>query len=205
MASAVPTLLLSYNVNSLLLVRVSSSIHATVSSLTASVTFVLCASFSTRWHSSMNIWTLKTRQARFPMLDRSCRWMTSITLRCLTFGEISKASQENIEWICNKGNQEWTVWSHQYLQYLRYEELCNKNAADGNPLNASCYNVKVKVELSLCFVLIEHHVTKTYWVSGGIAPHILDLGTRLRWVVSFTPRPLYPQKKSPWYPLYIYI
>jgi hypothetical protein len=37
--------------------------------------------------------------------------------------------------------------------------------------------------------------------SGGIAPRILDLSTRWRWVVSFTPRPLYPQGKSPWYPL----
>jgi hypothetical protein len=37
--------------------------------------------------------------------------------------------------------------------------------------------------------------------SGGIAQCILDLGTRWRWVVSFTPRPLYPQGKSPWYPL----
>jgi hypothetical protein len=36
---------------------------------------------------------------------------------------------------------------------------------------------------------------------GGMAPRILDLGTRRRWVVSFTPRPLYLQKKSPWYPL----
>jgi hypothetical protein len=29
----------------------------------------------------------------------------------------------------------------------------------------------------------------------------LDLGTRMRWVVSFTPRSLYRQGKSPWYPL----
>jgi hypothetical protein len=28
-----------------------------------------------------------------------------------------------------------------------------------------------------------------------------DLGSRCRWVVSFTPRPLYPQGKSPLYPL----
>jgi hypothetical protein len=28
-----------------------------------------------------------------------------------------------------------------------------------------------------------------------------DLGTRWRWVVSFTPGPFYPQGKSPWYPL----
>jgi hypothetical protein len=37
--------------------------------------------------------------------------------------------------------------------------------------------------------------------SEGIAPRILDLGSRWRWVVSFTPRPLYSQGKSPWYPL----
>jgi hypothetical protein len=37
--------------------------------------------------------------------------------------------------------------------------------------------------------------------SGGIAPRILNLGTRWTWVASFTPRPLYTQGKSPWYPL----
>jgi hypothetical protein len=59
--------------------------------------------------------------------------------------------------------------------------------------------VRVKVKLSLC--LTKHHAMKTYWVSRGIAARILDLSTRWRWVVSFTPRPLYPQGKSPWYPL----
>jgi len=29
--------------------------------------------------------------------------------------------------------------------------------------------------------------------SGGIAPRILNLSTKWRWVVSFTPRPLYPR------------
>jgi hypothetical protein len=42
---------------------------------------------------------------------------------------------------------------------------------------------------------------KAYQGSGGIAPRILDLVTKLRWVVSSTPRPLYPQGKSSWYPL----
>jgi hypothetical protein len=42
---------------------------------------------------------------------------------------------------------------------------------------------------------------KDYWGSGCIVPRILDLGTRWRWVVSLTPRPLYPQGKSHWYPL----
>jgi len=33
---------------------------------------------------------------------------------------------------------------------------------------------------------------KTYWEGGGIAPRILNHGTRWKWVVSFTLRPLYP-------------
>jgi hypothetical protein len=47
----------------------------------------------------------------------------------------------------------------------------------------------------------EHHATKAYWGSGGITPRILDLCAIWKWVVSFTPRQLYPQGKSPWYPL----
>jgi hypothetical protein len=42
---------------------------------------------------------------------------------------------------------------------------------------------------------------KAYWGSGSIAPRILDLCIRWRWVVSFTPRPLYPQGRSACYPL----
>jgi hypothetical protein len=42
---------------------------------------------------------------------------------------------------------------------------------------------------------------ETYRGSRGIAPLILDLGIRWRWVVNFMPRPLYPQGKSPWCPL----
>jgi hypothetical protein len=37
--------------------------------------------------------------------------------------------------------------------------------------------------------------------SGCIDSHFLDLGTSWRWVVSFTPLLLYPQGKSPRYPL----
>jgi hypothetical protein len=50
--------------------------------------------------------------------------------------------------------------------------------------------------------LSEHHAMKTCKGSGGIAPRILDLGTRWRWVANFTSRPLYPQGKSPCYPLH---
>ena len=33
--------------------------------------------------------------------------------------------------------------------------------------------------------------------SGGLVPLILNIGTRWRWAVSLTPRPLYPGGKSP--------
>jgi hypothetical protein len=55
--------------------------------------------------------------------------------------------------------------------------------------------IEVKVKLTLC--LTKHHAMKTYWGSGSIAPRILDLGTRWRWVVSFTTRPLYHRERAP--------
>jgi hypothetical protein len=42
---------------------------------------------------------------------------------------------------------------------------------------------------------------KAYWRSGGIAPCITYLGTKWRWMVSFTPRPIYTQGNSPCNPL----
>jgi len=56
-----------------------------------------------------------------------------------------------------------------------------------------------KTKLSLC--LIKYHAMKTYWGVEIQLHTFFDLGTRWRWVVSFTPQPLYPQGKSPWYPL----
>jgi hypothetical protein len=38
---------------------------------------------------------------------------------------------------------------------------------------------------------------KAYGEVGVIAPHILSLGTRCRWMVSFTPRPLYARERNP--------
>jgi hypothetical protein len=61
------------------------------------------------------------------------------------------------------------------------------------------YLISVKVTLSLCFNWTPCH--EDVLENGGIAPRLLDLGTRWRWVVSFTPPPHYPQEKSPWYPL----
>jgi hypothetical protein len=39
------------------------------------------------------------------------------------------------------------------------------------------------------------------WRSGCISPRFLDPGTSWRWVVSITPRPIYPRGSSPQYSL----
>jgi hypothetical protein len=59
----------------------------------------------------------------------------------------------------------------------------------------------VKSRSSCACTLTEHCTMKAYWGSGCIAPRILNLDSRWRRVVSFTPRTLYPQGKSPWCPL----
>jgi hypothetical protein len=46
-------------------------------------------------------------------------------------------------------------------------------------MDVDSYHVKVKLKLSLCF-LTNHLAMKAYWWSGGIAPSILDIGTRWR-------------------------
>jgi hypothetical protein len=57
------------------------------------------------------------------------------------------------------------------------------------------YQVK-KVRLSLCLTnyALRH---EDVWGSGCINPHFLGLGTSWRWVVSFTPLPLYPLERAP--------
>jgi hypothetical protein len=66
-----------------------------------------------------------------------------------------------------------------------------------------CERLKIKCmfyyidKMSLCFKWAPRH--GGVLGSGGIDLHILDLGTRWRWVVSFAPWPLYSQGKNPWY------
>jgi hypothetical protein len=58
---------------------------------------------------------------------------------------------------------------------------------------------KVKVKLSVCLNWAPLHAGVLG--SGGRASRILGLGTTWKWVVSFTPRSLYPQEKCPWFQL----
>jgi hypothetical protein len=69
-------------------------------------------------------------------------------------------------------------------------------------LRQQCFNLDVQsIKGKFVPVLNEAPRHEDVLGSGGIAPHIFDLGTTWRWVVSFTPRPLYLQGKIPWYPL----
>jgi hypothetical protein len=59
--------------------------------------------------------------------------------------------------------------------------------------------VDKKVKLFLCLINYElWH--EDLCGSGGIAPIILDLDTRWRWLVSFSSQPLYSMGKRPLYP-----
>jgi hypothetical protein len=53
--------------------------------------------------------------------------------------------------------------------------------------------------LTLNFSINRRH--EGVWENGCIDPRFLEFGTSWRWVVSFTPRSLYPRVRSPWYPL----
>jgi hypothetical protein len=66
-----------------------------------------------------------------------------------------------------------------------------------------CRSHFYKILCRYCYTcaLTEYHDVKTYGVTGGIAPLILDLGIRWRWVLSFTPRPLYPPGNEPLVPI----
>jgi len=53
--------------------------------------------------------------------------------------------------------------------------------------------IRSKVKLSL--YLTKYHTMKMYWRSRGTTPCILNLGTRLRTVISFNPQLLYPEER----------
>jgi hypothetical protein len=79
-----------------------------------------------------------------------------------------------------------------------YNANWNMEASSLSIKYSACRNFKAYTKFC---ALNEHHAMKAYWGSWVMAPRILDLGARWRWVVSFTSRPLYPQGNSLWYPL----
>jgi hypothetical protein len=64
-----------------------------------------------------------------------------------------------------------------------------------------CPHITFKCKRKICPCAYLSTTPWRHWGSGGVPPRILDLGIRWRWVVTFTPRSLYPQGKCPRYPL----
>jgi hypothetical protein len=108
--------------------------------------------------------------------------------------------------IAPDGDDFWTVL-FSYIVYVNVQKwhfvLLKRNYALQRILIVVNWfvNTGKGKKLTLCLCLTKDHAMKMYWGSGGIAPRIFDLSTRWRWVVSFTTRPLYPQRKNPRYPL----
>jgi hypothetical protein len=83
--------------------------------------------------------------------------------------------------------QNWMVFAQDINRITEFKYY----RIHGMEMNGFYCNLNLKVKVKLSLFLTKHHAMKTYWGSEGIAPRILDLGTRGRWVVSFTLRPLY--------------
>ena len=78
-----------------------------------------------------------------------------------------------------------------FLAYYLYSARWNLT---GISIQSSEEAVYVQLQVS-CLWTVPLHEIKGY-NNGGIAPLILNIGTRWRWVVSFTPRPLYRKVKA---------
>jgi len=63
------------------------------------------------------------------------------------------------------------------------------------------YNCDGKVELSVGITMYVQRHADVWRSAGDVAPRILNLCARWKWVVSFMLRPLYPRGKSLRYPL----
>jgi hypothetical protein len=91
--------------------------------------------------------------------------------------------------------------THSCLGNITAGRLCNPNNNELKYLVHKGINSETGIFKANSRFVSVHNAMEVYWGNEGIAPRILDLRTRWRWVVNFTPQLLYPQGKSPWYPL----
>jgi hypothetical protein len=86
--------------------------------------------------------------------------------------------------------------------YSKFETSNGIGRNDSTQIFLASFLLSVKVKDKVVPVL--KYLCTTPWRrmgSGCIDPHFLDLGTSWRWVVSFTPRVLYPRGRRSRYPL----
>jgi hypothetical protein len=93
--------------------------------------------------------------------------------------------------------------------YWAHEELCEVQCWKMYPFLQNALWLKISHVVFYCYVSqislykvkvvpVLHQVSRQeeVWGSRGTAPRILNLGTTWRWVVSFTPRPLYHRERA---------
>jgi hypothetical protein len=95
-------------------------------------------------------------------------------------------------------------WATKHDVFRLYLHSFHSNLTKGKRIyhhkSPNLSSLNVKGQLSLC-ITNEALYHEGVWGSGCIDPCFLDLSTNWRWVVRFTPQPLYPRGKNPWYPL----
>jgi hypothetical protein len=117
---------------------------------------------------------------------------------CMKFRNVNKK--------CTSPNNQPTLWNRNLPENLTLAHIVKKFPSFHRTrrfvamfTNTGYLLLKLKVKLSLCFNWVPRHEGV---LGVEVSLHsFFDLGTRCRWVVSFTPRLFYPQGKSPWYPL----
>jgi hypothetical protein len=88
------------------------------------------------------------------------------------------------------------------LQYGRHVQSCSNTSSGPGSLisDIALKNVKMQDEEVGEGKVSPVNIVKAYRGSRSISPLILNLHTSWKWVVSFTPRPLYRSERT-WYPL----
>jgi hypothetical protein len=96
------------------------------------------------------------------------------------------------DWLCNGGLSHVNAVKISGFQMPSISGTVNCRFFSKSPASCSQVVWKIKVKLSLCLTnwALRHEDLRG---TGCIDPRFLDVGTSCRWVVSLTPRTLYPR------------
>jgi hypothetical protein len=117
------------------------------------------------------------------------QWVLPIVYRSKEKIKTSTQYEYGIRGMDKKISDETAPWVQTLLETRGQARTDTVLGAQATRFTCKWWTVKVKLSLCLTNWALRH---EGVWGSGCIDPHFLDLGTSWRWVVSFTPRPLYP-------------
>jgi hypothetical protein len=115
--------------------------------------------------------------------------LSSIFL-CVAVGDVSCAwLRTGAVWFCMLFLPALVIRSRTLFTVFRKWTILTVASWSTHSLFISASVCTENMTMSLCFIEAPRHLDVR---CGGIAPRILNLGTGWRWVVTFTPRALYP-------------